>query len=248
MHNKDTLRVVTSAKSDGLYEVHWLWCSKKQGIINVDLTKAILPAYANGMEDVIAELHGIYYALEHLRFVGDSCGGVNLTIYCSLGGTKKTIKGKGKYDKLSQYCIFLRSRFCTTEIVVDQDVSFKHPKALANISNIEYKGSLCNRIKNKYGEWFDVTWHAIERIALRWNLGQDTEESWRRLMLIFCDVVTLEYEQVTPDGRTERYFFNELQDVLFACKENAIVSVIYTPKREIKWLKKMATKEAAIEG
>lgn len=245
MHNKDTLRVITHPTPEGIYEVHWQWCSKKQGIIKVDMQKAILQASVKGMETEIAELHGIHYIMENLRFGGDSCGGINLTIYCSMGGTKKAIKRKGKYTNLYPWALFMLSRFSACEVVVEKDESFKHPKALQNISNIEYKGTLCNRIKDFRGEWFEVTGHAIERIAQRWNIGQETEEAWRKLMLVFGDEVTLEYVEVAPDGRKERYFFNELQNVLFACKDEAIVSVIYTERKDIKWLKKM-TAEAVI--
>lgn len=239
MHFKDQLTVNTSLNPEGVYEVHWQWCSKKQGIVRLDLSNVQLHASARGMEDVIAELHGIHYVLEHKRFLGDSCGGINLSIKCSLGGTKKALNGKGNYKSLGGWCTFLNARYETADMVVDQDDSFKHPKALDNISNIEYKKELYNRVKDFRGEWFEVTRHAMERVSERWNLGQNAEEAWRKIMLVFRDEVTLEYELVVPDGRTERFFFNELQNVLFACKEEAIVSVVYTQKKDIKYLKKM---------
>lgn len=246
MHNKDVLTVSTALNPEGIYEVHWLWCSKKQGIVRLDLRKSILPAVAKGMEDVIAEMHGIHHVLEHKRFQGDSSGGINLTIKCSLGGTKKAIKGKGSFKHLHNWFLFLVSRYSSAEMIVDKDESFKHEKALSNISNIDFKMMLCNRIKDFRGEWFEVSKHAIERMAERWNLGQDTEEVWRKIMLVFADEVTLEYEMVNQDSRTERYFFNELQNVLFAVKEETIVSVVYTPRKDIKWLKKKATEAVAL--
>ncbi|MGP1715709.1 MAG: hypothetical protein ACTS9Y_00890 [Methylophilus sp.] len=247
MHFKDILTVNTSLNPDGIYEVHWQWCSKKQGIVRLDMRKVQVHPSARGMEDVIAELHGIHYVLEHKRFLGDSCGGINLSIKCSLGGTKKALNGKGNFKSLGGWCTFLRNRFEKAEVIVDQDDSFKHEKALQNISNIEYKKELYNRIKDFRGEWFVVTMHAMERVAERWNLGQNGEEAWRKIMLVFADEVTLEYVEVNPDGRVERYFFNELQNVLFACKEESIVSVVYTERKDIKWLKKNDySKEAVV--
>ena len=231
----DILRVSTDKLDENVYRTWWQWGTRKQGTVDVTVSDSF------EKKDVVAEITAIHYLLEEYRVAGDSSGGSNTNVICSLGAVKKASKGQSNFRELNPLCHFLKCRFNESTIEISKDVSYRHQKALERNVKISTRQALGTRIKNFNKEWFELSMHALERMMQRWNMSKE-EEAWRKLMLIFGDPNTKEYETINPEDGSERYFYNDVQNVLFISRNSNIVTIVY-PK-DIKYLKKMATEVA----
>ena len=225
----DILRLSTNQLDINLYRTWWLWGPRKQGTVDVFVPDSF------EKKDVVAEIAAMHYLLEEYRVAGDTSGGANTKIICSFGAIKKASKGQSNFRELNPLSIFLKCMFSESDIEISKVVSSRRDNALVRAVKITAKSPLSTRIKNHNKEWFELSMHALERMMQRWNMSKE-EGAWRKLMYIFGDPNTKEYETIKPEDKIERYFYNDIQNVLFISKDNNIVTVVY-PK-DITYLKK----------